>query len=511
MSGTDTAGDLRAAGAFDELLGDPREADSVINTERSIDLDERSMFPVAEVQAIDTWGLQRHYVPTAYGGELHDSLVPMLMIRNLARRDVTAAVAHGKTFLGSVCSWVAGGEIAQRTADIVVTGDPVSWGLTEKGRGSDLSRSATVARLDDSGVRLDGGKWPINNATRGRAMTVLARSSEKAGPRALSLVLIDKQDLDLATISYEPKVRTHGIRGADISGIRFDGTVVDSANVVGTAGHGLEIVLKALQLTRPLTTSLSVGAADHALEIALEFAADRRLYGRRLADLPGAQRVIAQAVADTLLAESLMIVGGRTIHSAPQEMALVSALVKFLAPDTVDMLFRDLTSFLGARSQLLGVAGAGAFQKAARDNRVVGIFDGNSIVNLNVIINEFPNIVRERPAPDPESVLAPLRVDAPVGPFPADQLRLVTRHGSALLRAFPALVESIGRTGNAELVAAARFIEAEYTTLLGEIETLPRASQPHPVAFDTAERLALVFGAASALAVFAARGEDVPG
>ena len=108
----------------------------------------------------------------------------------------------------------------------MLAGDPVSWGLTEQGRGSDIASSTTSAALGADGIVLDGHKWPIGNATRGRAVTVLARTDERPGPRSLSLVLVDKHEVDLATLSYRPRRALHGIRGADISGVDFHGTRV---------------------------------------------------------------------------------------------------------------------------------------------------------------------------------------------------------------------------------------------------------------------------------------------
>ena len=221
---------------------------------------------------------------------------------------------------------------------------------------------------------------------------------------------------------------------------------------------------------------------------------------------------IADAVADMLLAECLMFTGARSAHEATGDMALVSALVKYLTPETVDLLFRDLAQFLGARSQVIGFAGAGAFQKAARDNRVVGIFDGNSVVNLNVIINEFPAMLRTVEAADLDDVLAPLRPGPAAESLPTGRLRLITREGSQLLRALPALVEAAddGRTTPAVL-APARFIAAEYAALIDAAAALPRQSQPDPAAFRIAERLALTFGGAAALAFWLARRDAIPG
>ena len=193
-----------------------------------------------------------------------------------------------------------------------------------------------------------------------------------------------------------------------------------------------------------------------------------------------------------------MYAGARGAHRTPEEMSLVSALVKFLVPDTVDLMFRELTPFVGARSQLLGIDGAGAFQKATRDNRVVGIFDGNSVVNLNMVINEFPAIARESETVEVERIVA----DFGFGGVRDDwvdtaRLRLVTKRGSRVLRSLPALVDLLGARSSA---GPARRIALESTRLVEAAGAAPRESSPSAVAFDLAERIALCFGAACAIA-----------
>ena len=59
------------------------------------------------------------------------------------------------------------------------------------------------------------------------------------------------------------------------------------------------------------------------------------------------------------------------------------------------------------------------------------------------------------------------------------------------------------------MIAPARFIAGEYAALLDEVAALPRQSQPDPLAFDAAERLALTFGGAAALGFWLARARHV--
>ncbi|MGY1499228.1 cytochrome P450 [Streptomyces sp. QTS52] len=252
----------------------------------------------------------------------------MQVMRVVARRDLTVAVGHGKTYLGGVCVWISGtAEQARGLAAGIRAGVPVSLALTERAHGSDLLAGDVRGEADgEGGWRVSGEKWLINNAIRGSVLSVLTRTAEDGGPRGFTVLLVDKRRLaegdDYRCLD---KIRTHGIRGADISGIAFDAAPVPADAAVGGAGGGVETVLKALQLTRTLCASLSLGAADHALSIALDFAERRELFGRRLIDLPQARHVLASAAADVLVGEALATVAARSVHTVPDELSVVAA------------------------------------------------------------------------------------------------------------------------------------------------------------------------------------------
>lgn len=494
---TPTSFAWQTAEQLDRFLGDPHDAGARMPDAQTLADDDARRFPDAAAAALNDWGLHRFYIPTAVGGDFDDALRTLLLMRQVSRRDVTAAVGHGKTLLGAVCAWTAADRSAERMAAIVSAGDPVSWGLTEEGRGSDIGRSATTARIGTDSIAVDGHKWPIGNATRGRAITVLARTAERSGPRSLSLVLVDKQEVDGATLSYRPRRPLHGIRGADISGIDFHGTRVDPDGLVGPEGHGLELVLKSLQLTRTLCAALSLGAGDHALRLVLEGSHGGGGIARRDPE------AVATAVADQLLAEVVGFVGARTIQTAPEEMGLVSAFVKYLVPDAVDSSVREIGGALGAEAHLT-TGRTAHFQKIARDARVVAIFDGNSVVNLNVIAGEFSSIVRaaDDPAPDPGDVSAALAFDVRPTGLDLTRLRLVTRRGSTLLAALPGLASELDHDLTPpDIRAAVNALAAAFDDMIAEARGAERASRPPVEQFALAERFAFAFAGAAALAV----------
>ncbi|MGC7322302.1 acyl-CoA dehydrogenase family protein, partial [Mycobacteroides abscessus subsp. massiliense] len=149
-------------------------------------------FPAGAIAILDRLRVAEHYVPVADGGRLADYLEVSQLIRVLARRSVTLAVAHAKTFLGAATAWIgARGEQRARLSELVRSGVPVSWGLTEREHGSDLLAGDVAV---ENGA-LSGAKWLINNATRGGAVVAIARTSVAGGPRGFDLVLVDKAAL----------------------------------------------------------------------------------------------------------------------------------------------------------------------------------------------------------------------------------------------------------------------------------------------------------------------------
>ena len=372
---------------LDWHLGDPHDASGPFSFARCLALDDRETFPDAACRALEDWGIQEYYVPGAHGGALAHYEDVLQLMRMIARRDLTVAIGHGKTYLGAACAWVGAtpdqaSVLGARVRDRAV----VSLGLTERAHGSDLIASDFVAHGNQDGFQLSGEKWLINNATRSELLCLLAATSADRGPRSLSLFLLDKRAVSGDTVRCLPKVRTHGIRGADISGIALHGTLVPVTALIGEQGAGLEILLKALQITRTMCTSLSLGAGDTALRLVSNFSLERKLYGRALVEVPQARRVLAEAFADLLTAEVIALSAARGIDTLPAEASVSAAVAKYLVPTSMDATIGRLGSLLGARAFLKDVYAGGLFQKVERDHRIVGLFDGNTLVNLQTLI-----------------------------------------------------------------------------------------------------------------------------
>jgi Acyl-CoA dehydrogenase, C-terminal domain len=216
-----------------------------------------------------------------------------------------------------------------------------------------------------------------------------------------------------------PRFRTAGMRGVLLGGLHFDGVPVPASAVLGRPGSGLEIALKAFQVTRATLPAMATAVLDTGLRIAVDHLGERRLYGRTALDLPHVRSVLAGAFADLLRAEVLAAVGLRVLHLAPETASLTSAVVKIAVPRLLLDAMDRLSELLGAHFYLRG-GPRGLFQKLLRDLAPVGFGHIARAACQTTLLPQLPLLARRawsnRPAPVPDG-LFDLSGDLPTAAF----------------------------------------------------------------------------------------------
>jgi alkylation response protein AidB-like acyl-CoA dehydrogenase len=490
---------VRTAEALDALLAG---ADG--SGELSAAADEAERFPAELCDLLDRAGLPAYYVPTEWGGALDDHEHLLGLWRTVARHDLSAVVAHGKTYLGAASIWIAARPSqAADTAAAVLAGVPVAWGLSEPEHGADLRNGSLTATTADGGYRLDGVKWPVNNATRASRLTLLARTGAPGSPRGHSLFAVDKTALAPGALRDLPKATTHGIRGIDISGIEFDGACIPASALIGAEGAGIETVLRALQLTRTMCAALSLGAGEHALRVAARFAATREIKRRPLLERSYPSSTLARCAALLAAVEAAALVGVRSAHSLTDELSVISAIVKALAPSVTDSVIGELAEVLGVRSYLVGVHEHGAFQKLWRDHQVAAVFDGSTPVNRAALALQFPRLVRGHVRQSADSAGLAEAVAVGVRPRPLDRsaLALSSRRGCSVVQALSSVPLDDAPDGLAEHAANLRAALGRITALMADVQ--PAALPPMAV-YELAAAYELCYAGAACLHLWAA-------
>jgi alkylation response protein AidB-like acyl-CoA dehydrogenase len=423
-----------AAQELERYLGDPFDPSSAFSLKRAVELDEGEEYPEEAYSLLGNWGLDDYYIPKDSGGRLNSYEEFAALVRSVARRDLTVAITHMKTFLGSCGVWIAGTETQKlRVAAAIKRREQIAFGLTERDHGSDILSTETCLASKDEGIFLSGEKWLINGATLGSMLVVFARSDSKGGPRGFSLVIFEKNRMADGSYAHLPKVKLHGIRGTDVSGIRFNQCRLSSDDVIAPLGSGLEVVLKLLQITRTLVPALSMGAADTALRVAVSFALDHRSRRSSLFETPIVGKTLIDAFLDLLICDCVATSSTRAIHAATEQMSVLSAIAKYYVPTKVEDAVRDLSLTLGLHRHLRQGHAWGVFQKIERDCAITSLFDGSTAVNLNSIALQLKHLMagpvylennRQRVGSNLSSIFA---LESPLPIFDPRRLELFNR------------------------------------------------------------------------------------
>ena len=380
---------------LESQLGDPKNPGNSLSFAYSQKIDETEQFPEEAIRWLYDRQLARHYVPEELGGSFRSFAELGEVIRVLSRRDVSSAVAFS-TLFWSFLAWVGGTDEQKRwlAKYILERQGTMCLAYSERQHGADLAASDTVARRTANGFEITGEKWPINRATVGGLCFVLATTDRTAGPRGLSLFMLDKGDLDPKFYSNFPKILTHGLRGSDISGIKFEHCPVSAQSLLGGEGEGLQLALRGFQITRALCAAISLGAGDTALRTTLSFALNRKLYDQLVIDLPHAAAVLSDAFLDLLICDCVTNAGLRSFHVVPEQSSLWASIVKYFVPTTIETMIQNLSVVLGARYYMREEHEFGTFQRVLRDAAVVSLFDGSTVVNLHALMLQFRHLAR---------------------------------------------------------------------------------------------------------------------
>lgn len=505
----------RFAAETDQRFGDPALSSNLFSYAKAMALDEADAFPEAEVTRLHNLGLHQVYVPVELGGQFESAESFVALGRVLARRNMSAAVSYS-TMLWTMLAWIGGhSDQKQKIARWVLNnGEFPCLAYSEKTHGADLIANELTAEVQEDGsYRLNGEKWPINRATRSGFLVLLAKVRNDTSLRNHSLFIVNKRELDCRQYYHLPRVKTHGLRGCDISGVGFHDALMPASARIGQEGHGLELALKGFQVTRTFCTALSLGVGDSALRLVTQFALDRQLYNGRMADLPHTRETLANAYVSQLMAETVSVISARGLHLFPKHFSSWSSVAKVQNTYLIDFACQKLASLLGARYFMREEHCEGVFQKFLRDGAIVSVFDGSSIVCLDSLATLLPGIAKNRASNSSKLTTEEIRhlfdLHADLPAFPFESFELHGRGRDAVAESLPHLINILSEiSADQPECAQSATISAQSEKLLQQLEQLEseilnsevvRGERNTPQQFAFAERYCAIHACICAL------------
>jgi alkylation response protein AidB-like acyl-CoA dehydrogenase len=377
-------------------LGSPNDKNNLFSHQNILELDEQSLFPTKQAEALDQLNFSRSFVPKSLGGDLHSFEELVLKFKSIFRRDPSLGLGYGATsYMGSIAAMMWGNdEIKLQVANTLLQKKTISIAYHEKEHGNDVLHNEVTGKVSGNLIKLSGEKWVINNAKDSAGLTVFCKTSESCGAKAYSLVYVDKKQVNLSTVQYLDKIHTLGVRGCKIAGLRFDNTEIKNSSVISSLGSGFDITLKAFQITRATIPGMSIGIVDTALRMVLRFSLKRSLYKEKIIQFPQVNETLVNAYINILLCDCISTMASRALHVVPEQMSIISSIAKFYIPKRLQSTLDELSVVLGARHYVRD-GEYGLFQKLLRDYPVIALGHASDVICANTILPQLNSLLQK--------------------------------------------------------------------------------------------------------------------
>jgi alkylation response protein AidB-like acyl-CoA dehydrogenase len=290
------------------------------------ELDQTSEFPWDNVRKMGELGLFGIPWSEELGGAGMDGIAYMIVIHELAKVDASHAITvSAHTTLGTSPIVNFGTPQQQeRFVPLLASGTVLGgFGLTEPGAGSDAGGTATTAVKTDGGWILNGSKIFITHAGVGEVFVATAVTDRDKGQKGITSFIVAKPTTDLEKarelgighsddLPFTEGVRAGkkedkmGWRASDTRELVFENAFVPDDQVLGEVGMGFINFMKTLDAGRIGIGALSLGIAEGAYEQAVRYAAERRQFGKPIADFQGIQFMLADMATEIEAAKHLV-------------------------------------------------------------------------------------------------------------------------------------------------------------------------------------------------------------
>jgi len=184
--------------------------------------------------------------------------------------------------------------------------------FTEPNTGSDLGSLRARAVKDGDDYRVTGNKTWITHAARTHVMTLLARTDPASTDhRGLSMFLAEKTPgTDEAPFPTEGmtggEIEVLGYRGMKEYELAFDNFHVKGENLLGgEEGKGFKQLMQTFESARIQTAARAVGVAQSALDVSMQYAIDRKQFGKALINFPRVSGKLAMMAVEIMVARQL--------------------------------------------------------------------------------------------------------------------------------------------------------------------------------------------------------------
>ncbi len=344
--------------------------------------DRERTYPEELFQAWAETGLLGLPFPEDYGGSGGSLMDMVIVAEEIARVSADLVMAYtGGIFCGLNVLRKASEEQKRYWLPKFLAGEiKFSISMSEPDAGSDIGAMRTTAVKDGNEWVIDGTKiWASTAGAKNNVICLYVKTDTKAHYRqGMSLFLVDNDAPGLTL----RKLDMLGRRATGTYELTFDSVRVPPDRLIGGENKGWDCVMSGLQVERATSSAGNVGAAQGVIDLALQYAKDRKQFGRPI----GANQAIAHMLADMQTeveaARTLMWRAAWMVSSGQDALREITMAKLFTSETYVKVANQAMQIFGG-----MGYTEEFDMARHYRDARASTIAAGTSQIQRNLIAN----------------------------------------------------------------------------------------------------------------------------
>jgi alkylation response protein AidB-like acyl-CoA dehydrogenase len=350
---------------------------------RAREIDETGEYPQDLFELFRDTGLLGLVLPEEYGGSGAGILGLTIAIEEVAKYSNTAALMLLLTRLPTGPVLIAGSEEQkQKYLRPIATGEQrAGFGLSEPQAGSDVMGMRTKAVRDGNDFVLNGTKCWMSGVVQADWYCIFAKTGPADSRKhdSISAFIVERNWPGVSVGRTDHKM---GVRGVDTGELLLDDVRVPAENLVGEVG-GFRLAMLGLNSMRPIVAARGIGLAEGALMYAVEYAKERKAFGKTIADMQGIQWKIAELATEIEAARLLTYRAAQMADDGKftREYVPFLSMAKYYATEVA----------VKASGEALQILGAAGYMKDHltelyyRDAKQLTIVEGTSQIQLGLI------------------------------------------------------------------------------------------------------------------------------
>ncbi len=242
---------------------------------------EETTFPNSVFHRMGELGFLGLSMPEEHGGQGGDYFCNLVLAEEMARTrsgGTAMGIAVHTDMATPPINLFGSQEQKQRYLAPAIRGEKIAClGITEPDAGSDVSGIRTRAVRDGDEYVINGSKTYITNGHRADFIVLVTKTDPDAGYDGFTLFIVD---CDLPGFIREKRLEKLGMHASDTALLAFNDVRVPADAVLGEVGKGFFHIMWELQGERLIGAAGCVAGAQLAFEKTLEFALERKAFGR---------------------------------------------------------------------------------------------------------------------------------------------------------------------------------------------------------------------------------------